>query len=105
MLAQIDPQALGLQFGGGAVIGGLIGFFAKKVAKVVAFIIGMELAIFAFLEQKGYMSVRWDKLSGGILKASKDAADVSNEWIGPVLSAASVSGGFAGGFALGFKRG
>jgi len=105
MLLQIDPQALGLQFGGGAVIGGLIGFFAKKVAKVIAFLIGMELAVFAFLEQKGYMSVRWDKLSGGILEASENAAQVSNEWVGPVLSAASVTGGFAGGFALGFKRG
>ncbi len=105
MLAQIDPQALGLQFGSGAVIGGLIGFFAKKVAKVIAFIVGMELALFAFLEQKGYLTVKWDKLSGGLLEASESAADVSNEWIGPVLSAATVTGGFAGGFALGFRRG
>jgi uncharacterized membrane protein (Fun14 family) len=105
MLLQIDPQALGLQFGSGAVIGGLVGFFAKKVAKVVAFLVGAQLALFAFLEQKGYLSVKWDKLSGGLLKAGEAASEVSNEWIGPVLSAASVTGGFAGGLYLGFRRG
>ncbi len=105
MLLQIDPQALGLQFGTGAVIGGLIGFFAKKVAKVVALVVGAELALFAFLEKKGYMSVKWDKLSGGLLTAGENAAAVSGDWVGPVLSAATVTGGFAGGFYLGFRRG
>ena len=105
MLLQIDPQTLGLQFGTGAVIGGLIGYFAKKVAKILAFIVGLELALFAFLEKKGYMSVRWDALSGGLLDAGEAAAEVSNGWIAPVLSAASVTGGFVGGFYLGFRRG
>jgi len=105
MLLQIDPQALGLQFGTGAVIGGLIGYFAKKVAKVLAFIVGLELALFAFLEKKGYMSVRWDALSGGLLDASETAAEVSDGWVAPTVSAAAVTGGFAGGLYLGFWRG
>ncbi|PSQ39960.1 hypothetical protein BRD13_01260 [Halobacteriales archaeon SW_5_70_135] len=105
MLLQIDPQTLGLQLGTGAVIGGLVGYFAKKVAKVLAFIVGLELALFAFLEKKGYMSVRWDALSGGLLDAGETAAEVSDGWVAPTVSAAAVTGGFAGGLYLGFWRG
>ncbi len=36
----IDPQQLGIEFGSGAVIGGIIGFAAKKIAKLIAVIVG-----------------------------------------------------------------
>ncbi|WP_440989533.1 FUN14 domain-containing protein [Haloarchaeobius baliensis] len=101
----IDPQQLGLELGTGAVIGGIIGFAAKKVAKVIAVLVGIELALFKFLESKGYITVKWDELSGGILGAAEGAGEVNTGWVEPILSTLSVGAGFTGGFLLGFRKG
>ncbi|WP_435332963.1 FUN14 domain-containing protein [Haloarchaeobius sp. TZWWS8] len=101
----LDPQQLGLEFGSGAVIGAVIGFAAKKIAKLIAVLVGLELALFKFLESKGYISVKWDELSGGILKAAEGGTDVQAGWIEPIISTLSVGAGFTGGFLLGFKKG
>ena len=104
-MVQIDPTTIGLEMGTGAVIGGLIGFAAKKIAKIIAIIVGLELALFRFLETKGYLVVNWDKLSGGVLSGGQQAADASGEWASAIISTLSIGGGFAAGFALGFRRG
>ena len=70
----IDPQQLGIEFGSGAVIGGIIGFAAKKVAKIIAIIVGLELALFKFLESRGILTVDWAALSAGVLKTGENAA-------------------------------
>jgi uncharacterized membrane protein (Fun14 family) len=102
----LDPTTLGLQFGTGGVIGGLIGFFAKKVAKLLAFVIGAELALFAFLESRDILVVRWDRLTAGVIEASGDlAGSTPPSWLMTILSTLSVSAGFTGGFLLGFRRG
>lgn len=103
---EIDPQQLGLEFGSSAVIGGIIGFAAKKVAKVIAVLVGIQLALFKFMESRGYLSVQWDKLTAGMLDASEAAtASEPPSWVMSILSTLSVSAGFTGGFLLGFKRG
>ena len=56
-MVEFGIQQVGLELGTGAVIGGLIGFTAKKVAKIIAIIIGLELALFKFLETKGILTV------------------------------------------------
>jgi uncharacterized membrane protein (Fun14 family) len=104
-MVSIDPTQLGLEFGSGAAIGALMGFTAKKVAKLVAVLVGAELALFKFLETKGLLVVRWDKLSAGLLSAPEDLPEDTTRWIEPVLSSLSIGGGFAGGFYLGFRRG
>lgn len=101
----LDPQQLGLEFGTGAVIGGLIGFAAKKVAKIIAILVGIELALFKFLESKGYITVRWDELSGGILGAAESTQDINTSWVEPIISTLSIGAGFTGGFMLGFRKG
>jgi len=102
----IDPQQLGIEFGTGGVIGGIVGFAAKKIAKIVAVIVGLELALFKFLESRGILTVDWDKLSAGFLKASQDAAQgAPPSWIETILSTLSIGAGFTGGFLLGFKKG
>ena len=102
----IDPQQLGIEFGTGGVIGGIVGFAAKKIAKIVAVIVGLELALFKFLESRGILTVDWDKLSAGFLKASQDAAQgAPPSWVQTILSTLSVGAGFTGGFLLGFKKG
>ncbi len=102
----IEPQQLGLEFGGGAFIGGIIGFAAKKVAKLIAVIVGLELALFKFLESRGIMSVDWDKLTAGMVKSTEAAqGGAPPSWVTTLLSTLSVSAGFVGGFMLGFRKG
>lgn len=103
-MVDINLTQLGLEFGSGAFIGAIVGFAAKKIAKVIAVIIGVELALFKFLESKGFMVVRWDKLTAGILSAP-DQMPATDQWIEPILSTLSVGVGFSGGFLLGFKKG
>ncbi|WP_327052457.1 FUN14 domain-containing protein [Halomicrococcus gelatinilyticus] len=106
MQAGIDPQQLGLEFGSGAVIGGIVGFAAKKVAKIIAVLVGLELALFKFLESRGIMTVDWDRLTAGILKAGEASqSGTPPSWMTTVLSTLSITGGFAGGFMIGFKKG
>jgi len=103
---QLDPKQLGIEFGTGGVIGGIIGFAAKKIAKIIAVLIGIELALFKFLESRGILTVDWEKLSAGFVKAVQDAAQgAPPSWIQTILSTLSIGAGFTGGFLLGFKKG
>ncbi|RDI70610.1 FUN14 domain-containing protein [Halopelagius longus] len=102
----LDPTALGIDFGSGAVIGGVIGFAAKKIAKLVAVIVGVELAVFKFLESRGILTVDWERLSAGLVSKTQDAAaGTPPDWISSILSTLSISAGFTGGFLVGFKKG
>jgi len=102
----LDPTQLGLEFGSGAVIGGIIGFAAKKVAKIIAVIVGLELALFKFLESRGILSVDWERLTAGFVETTQQAANgTPPNWISTILSTLSVSAGFTGGFLAGFKKG
>lgn len=109
-MVEFTLQQIGLELGTGAVIGGVIGFAAKKVAKIIAVIIGIQLAVFKFLETKGILSVDWGALSGGLVNASQAAGGAAAGQQPPgvlvsLLSALPVSAGFTGGFFLGFKKG
>jgi uncharacterized membrane protein (Fun14 family) len=101
----IDPQQLGIEFGSGAVIGGIVGFAAKKLAKVIALIVGLELALFKFLESREILAVDWEALSAGLLRTGEGATAGPPGWVSTILSTLSVSVGFTGGFLLGFRRG
>ncbi|WP_254821507.1 FUN14 domain-containing protein [Haloglomus halophilum] len=102
---QALAQTIGINVGTGAVIGGIIGFTAKKVAKVIAILVGLELALFKFLESRQIMTVNWDKLGASFLQAGEAAASQTPpSWLMTILSTLSISGGFAGGFLLGFKK-
>ncbi|MDZ7746188.1 MAG: FUN14 domain-containing protein [Halobacteriales archaeon] len=105
-MIDINPQQLGLELGSGAVIGGIIGFAAKKVAKLIAILVGIELALFKFLESRDIITVDWEKLSGGFMKASQNAASgAPPSWVNTILSTLSISAGFTGGFFVGFRKG
>ncbi|PSP82245.1 hypothetical protein BRC83_09995 [Halobacteriales archaeon QS_1_68_17] len=105
-MVDLNPQQLGLEVGGGAVIGGIIGFAAKKVAKLIAVIVGLELALFKFLETRGVLQVNWDALSSTAANSTSEAAGTTPpSWITSLLSALPVSAGFTGGFLLGFRKG
>ncbi|MDZ7850570.1 MAG: FUN14 domain-containing protein [Halodesulfurarchaeum sp.] len=106
MALELDPTQLGLEFGSGAVIGAIIGFAFKKIAKVIAVLVGIELALFKFLESRGILSVDWNRLSGGIVDVTESAASQTPpSWVNTILSTLSVGAGFTGGFLVGFKKG
>lgn len=101
----VDFKQLGVEAGSGAVIGGVIGFAAKKVAKVIAVLVGLELALFKFLESREILSVDWGKLSAGLVNTSTDATTgAPPSWMETILSTLSISAGFTGGFLLGWNR-
>ena len=105
-MVQLDPQQLGLEFGGGALVGAVIGFAAKKVAKLLAVLVGLELALFRFLESRGILTVDWERLTAGIVKSTESASTgAPPDWVMTILSTLSISAGFTGGFLLGFKKG
>lgn len=105
-MVEIDPTSLGLELGSGAVIGAIIGFAAKKVAKLIAVIIGIELAIFKWLESRGILTVDWERLSAGLVQGASDAtSSTPPSWMESILSTLSVSAGFVGGFYVGFRKG
>ncbi|MDQ2072485.1 FUN14 domain-containing protein [Haloarcula sp. NS06] len=102
-------QQMGLEFGGGGLIGGIIGFAAKKIAKLIAVIVGIELALFKFLETRGILQVNWDAIGGAAQNATGTAGNATAtqppSWITSLLSALPVSAGFTAGFLVGFKKG
>lgn len=105
-MPDINLTSLGLEFGGGAGIGAVIGFAAKKVAKLIAVIVGLELALFKFLESRGILTVDWDRLTAGMFDLTSAAsANTPPSWVNTILSTLSVSAGFTAGFLLGFRKG
>ncbi|MFC6726255.1 FUN14 domain-containing protein [Halobium palmae] len=105
-LQLIDVRQLGIEAGSGAVVGGVIGFAAKKVAKLVAVIVGLELALFKFLESREILSVNWERLTAGLVGTGERAVDgAPPDWVMTILSTLSISGGFTAGFLVGFKKG
>ena len=102
----LDPTQLGIEFGSGAVIGAIIGFAAKKVAKLIALLVGIELAVFKFLESRDIIFVDWSRLTAGLADTTQTAtAGTPPGWLSTILSTLSVSVGFTGGFLAGFKKG
>lgn len=100
----IDLQQLGVEFGGGILVGTFTGFAAKKLFKIIAVIIGIEVALFKFLESRGVLEVDWEKLTAGVLELGGTSGSPPT-WVMTILSTLSVSAGFVGGFLIGFRKG
>lgn len=101
----IDIPGLGMSMGSSALIGGIIGFTAKKVAKIIAVIVGLELVLFKFLESRGILQVNWEELGGAFEVFAKDAGEQTQSLVETFINTAGVGGGFVAGFYVGFQRG
>jgi len=104
-MVNIDPTGLALQMGGSAVIGAVIGFAAKKVAKILAIIVGIELVILKFLESRGVLTVNWGRLVDATENSTAQAPAAAQSLVDTFISTAGIGVGFAGGFYLGMRRG
>lgn len=90
----------GLSLGGTTLLGAIAGYAAKKVAKLVAILIGLELSLFAALEHKGVITVDWDMLANW----TQPTPEMQATLMDILASAGLLGGGFAAGFAIGFKK-
>jgi len=104
VLENIDLTSLGVQMGGSAIIGAVIGFAAKKIAKIIAIIVGLELVLFKFLESRGVISVNWGRLTDSSAEIVDGGAAAGQSFIEAFISTAGIGASFAGGFLLGFKK-
>ncbi|QCC57581.1 hypothetical protein DVR14_02555 [Natrinema thermotolerans] len=100
-MLDLDPTTLGLEFGASALVGGLIGYAAKKIAKLLAIIVGVELMAFRFLESEGIVTVDYERLTAGLLSSG----DRTGSWLESAVSTLSIGVGFTSGFLIGYRRG
>ena len=103
-MLDVDPTTTGLEFGGGAVIGGVLGFATKQVAKLLAIVIGAQLMAFRYLESQEILIVDWNRLTAGLVGAQERAHEEIH-WLESMLSMVSVGAGFTSGFLIGYHRG
>lgn len=109
-MIDVDPTMVALEFVGGAVIGALVGFGTKRVAKLLAIIVGVQLMAFRYLESQGIVIVDYERLSAGLVGTRARAADARASepgihWLESILSTIPIGTGFVSGFLIGFHRG
>jgi uncharacterized membrane protein (Fun14 family) len=101
----LTGPAAALGFGG--VAGAIVGYAAKKAAKVVAIALGGLFILLQFLVYKGFISVDWGAVQSTAEALWSDGGGrtlADHAW--EILTAnLPFGGGFVGGFALGFKLG
>jgi len=59
----LEPQTLALQAVGGFTIGAVLGYVARKLAKVLIFAVGLALLPIALLWYAGVLYVNWASLN------------------------------------------
>lgn len=86
-----------------ALFGAVIGLTVKKVAKLVALVLGVQFAAYRYLESKGMVQLRVGSVGTDIGQAG--AAGVGEVSVASVLSTSALGAGFAVGFLFGIVRG
>lgn len=104
-MVSFDPAQFGVQAGGGALVGGVIGYAAKKIVKLVAALVGVQLGLLAYLEHQGIVSVDWSQLRSAASVTASAADGGVPPFIADALSVLPAGGGFTIGALAGFKKG
>ncbi len=104
VLENLDPTQMAAQMGGSALVGAVIGYAAKKVAKILAVIIGVELVVLKFLESRGVLTVNWERLVNASENASQQVEPATRSFVETFVSTAGIGASFAAGFFVGLKR-
>jgi uncharacterized membrane protein (Fun14 family) len=100
--------------GGGFFAGILIGYALKKVAKLVAVVVGLFFAGIAYLQYQQILNINWSKLQAVSQNTLTTLANAATQIPGfssgdhtAVLSIIGIplSGSMSMGFAIGFMKG
>ena len=102
-----DWAPLGKELGLGGVLGFAVGFAAKKAMKLMLLVAALLLLLGVALETRGIISIHWTSLEAAYTNAFRPQAITSSlhrlvQTVGRMIP---LSGGFAVGCALGFRRG
>jgi uncharacterized membrane protein (Fun14 family) len=98
---------------GGGFFGGIvIGYALKKVAKLMAVVVGLFLAGLAYLQYQGIASMNWNRLQVISQDAANSIINASQHGIPGLVTqhgfdswGIPLTGGAAMGFAIGFMKG
>jgi len=97
-----------MSIGGGFISGILIGYFLKKLIKILLFAVGGIVALLLYLQQQELITVDIKKLEGSftfILNSVISTFDKTAQ-IGDTTSlAVPLVGGLSAGFAIGLAKG
>ncbi len=104
-MIDIDPATLALEFLGGAVVGGCIGFATKRVARILAIIVGVQLMGVRYLQSQGIVIIDWNRLTAGLFGTDEMTAGIDTHWLESLLSTLPIGVGFVSGFLIGYHRG
>lgn len=101
-MIDVDPTVLALEFVASAVIGALLGFGTKRIARLLTIVVGVQLMGLRYLESRGIIVVDYDRLTAGLVGAPARAAEL--HWFESLLSTIPIGAGFVSGFVIGFHR-
>ena len=101
---EIDTPQLLAQGGGGMVVGGVLGFAVKKIVKILAILAGIQVAVLAYFEQQGVISVNWDALQNMTVITPTQGGGMP-PIAANLISSLPAGGGLAVGAAVGFRKG
>jgi uncharacterized membrane protein (Fun14 family) len=90
--------------GAGFITGFIVGWGIKKAIKVVIALIGLYILSLIYLNNLGVISINSDALFGLVGGVESSIASYGSQAAG-LIHSASLGGGFAIGFAAGFKQG
>ncbi len=89
--------------GGGGIAGLAVGYTLKKVAKVVAIILGIAFISLQYLAYKELITIDWDKIKGSV---NEQQLEQSAQGLMSILTYnLPFAGSFLVGFWIGFKKG
>jgi len=94
-------EVLIYQLGIGGTGGFLIGYAAKKIAKIIAVFLGFYAASLLYLNHMGVITMNYERFMS---VASDSATNIAN-FFASSLGGLPFSAGFVGGFVLGVKKG
>lgn len=104
----ITSQSVIVTLGGSFLIGGMVGVIARNYFKILAFVLGAEIAFITYLQHLDLISIQWDNIQSIIDNVSRFLQTLQVPESAPEGSfgqSLAVVGGFAIGFAVGFKFG
>ncbi len=104
MLEFTSPETLGLNMGAAGILGFIVGYAAKKVIKLMAVLLGAQMAILAYLERTGVVSVDWGALTGQVDQTIEAGQSVGTSLVSTLAGISALGGSFLAGTGLGFKR-
>lgn len=93
-----------VQLGVGGVGGFLVGYAVKKIAKILAVILGLGVLALLYLSYRGIVQISYDKLLGEV-ERGLGLIGVGQSVIPSIVANIPFAVSFTAGFILGLKKG